>query len=311
MHILGLFLVVTGFLTALYFTGPKNNTEQNSLPPPLQGQVQALPTNTPSSNFDYEGAKAAGYSDAEIQSYLTSKSQDKNSVTPKPQVIKASDKALRLAAYIFTASDEALRKKLINQFSNGKNDLKLAVTNLALSLDSKPEALALFEKAIAQDIAQKATKNTKIDNSALLSNLGSMDINPGNINDSTDRFTKSSIDSFLPKEIKPKYPTPTQNPTINIYGNADSYTRYGNVTLGSDGSSYTQYGDTVLGSDGSSYTRYGDTILGNDGSSFTKYGNTTLGNDGSGYTQYGNTILGSDGSSYTQYGNTTLTRPGY
>ena len=70
-------------------------------------------------------------------------------------------------------------------------------------------------------------------------------------------------------------PTAIPTTTIDVYGNASSYTQYGNTVYGSDGSRYSKYGDTIYGNDGSRYSKYGDTIYGIDGSSCTRYGNST------------------------------------
>lgn len=291
-----LFLTVGGFIGLFALGGISSflsdSTANNSPNSILGNQIEAEPTNT------------------QVVQPI------KASPTAVPKAVKASDKSLKLATYIFAVIDSNQRAEFIEKFSNGENDLALAVNNLALTLDNKPELLVLVEKAVAQDPAQRATKTTEDDNTSIFSGLDYPDPIPnsgvntyGNTN-SYNNYQAPSNSSNNYSYTRPK-PTPTPDPTINVYGNADSYTRYGNTVYGSDGSSYTQYGNTVYGNDGSSYTKYGNTIYGNDGSTSTKYGNTTYGSDGTSYTQYGNTTYGSDGSGYTQYGNTVYTEPGY
>jgi len=236
-----------------------------------------------------------------------------------PKVVKASDKALRLSTYIFAVSQGSQRSELINKFSNGKNDLALAVNSLALLLDSKPEALALVEKTVTQDLARRLSKNSEDSSNTsntIFNDLEYSDPTPSlgtNTYGNSRPLTVTQVPLNQPNNSYPTYtlPSPTPTTAINVYGGADSYTRYGNTTYGSDGSSYTQYGNTVYGDDGSTYSKYGNTIYGNDGSTSTKYGNTTYESDGTSYSQYGNTIYGSDGSSYSKYGNTIYTQPGY
>ncbi len=343
MSVLGFILIISGLLVVTYFSGPKSSSEQSKTLLPPQGQVTALPVNSPSPSNKEEMVTIRNKTTGEVKQVL--KSAVANYVStpqPQPKVIKASDKPLRLAAFIFATSNENQRNEFINKFSNGTNDSSVAVKNLALLLDSKPEAMALAEKTVAQYVANKKSQEEsnaiveynrkeyerlKAEYDKNVSNTyigGTQDtyIKPNLPKETKPEYIQRSntyiggiqntnVNPILPKKPNPLYPNPTENPEINILGGADSYTRYGNTVLGSDGSSYTQYGDTVLGSDGSGYTRYGNTILGNDGSSSTKYGDTTLGSEGRSFTQYGNTILGSDGSSYTNYGNTMLTQPGY
>lgn len=333
MHILGFILIVSGVLIVTYFSGPNSSSNQSIEPTP-QGQVSALPINSPGSDKE-EMVTTRNKTTGEVKQIP--KSEVANYVaTPKPQpkATKASDKALKLAIYILTFSNEKQRIELINKLSNGKNDLALAISNLALFLDSKPEALALAEKTVAQDLAnrksqeeleyhEKEYQRLKELNDSLTTSSndysyigGTQNTNRGNQTQWSGLSEQKPQQPLMPIQNtykEPKYlrPNPTEEPQINILGGADSYTRYGNTVYGNDGSSYTQYGNTVYGNDGSSYTQYGNTIYGNNGSSFTKYGNTTYGNDGTSYTQYGNTTYGNDGSSYTQYGNTIYTQPGY
>ncbi len=244
------------------------------------------------------------------------------SITPK--VVKASDKALHLSTYIFTVIKGDKRNEFINKFSNGKNDLALAVNNLALLLDSKPEALALVEKTVTQDLARRLSKNSEESSNTSNAIFNDLEYSDPILSSGTNAYgntspygnsrplTVTQAPLTQPNNYYPTYspPSPTPTTAINVYGGADTYTKYGNTIYGSDGSTYTQYGNTVYGNDGSTYTKYGNTIYGNDGSTSTKYGNTTYESDGTSYSQYGNTTYGSDGSSYSKYGNTIYTQPG-
>lgn len=112
--------------------------------------------------------------------------------------------------------------------------------------------------------------------------------------------------SYYPTYETPETPPLTfskEDPQINVYGGASSYTQIGNTVWGSDGSSYTKIGNTVWGAEGA-YTKIGNTTWGPNGSNSTQIGNTLWGSDGTNYTQIGNTTWGSDGSSYTRIGNT-------
>lgn len=347
MHILGVVLVAVVLLTGIYFTGPKSNSSQVIQPSPPSGQVQALPINSPTPDNKETMITIRNKKTGETKQVPQSQVSNYAQATQQPKVIQASDKALKLSVYAFVASNEKQKNDLISKFSNGTNDLKEAVKNLALLLDSKPEALALIEKTIAQDIANKKSISDReaigeyhqkeyerlkaeIDSIPKVTNntytggtrntattptkSGSTQVNTfqDNTQEINNRLKSIVNTPDVNKFLEPNIiPYPTENPEINVYGNADSYTRYGNTVYGSDGSNYTQYGNTVYGNDGSNYTKYGNTVYGNDGSSFTKYGNTTYGNDGTSYTQYGNTTYGNDGSSYTQYGNTVYTQSGY
>jgi hypothetical protein len=242
--------------------------------------------------------------------------------TDIPETTKPSDKSLQLATYFFAEINDDERTDFINKFSDGKNDLARAINSFALLLDNEPEALAVVEEVYTADLAQDVTDNTEGSGDTILNDLEYSDPAPssetntyGNTSlyGNNRSFTGNQVPSYQSNNSYRTYtpPSPTPTPVINVYGGADTYTRYGNTVYGSDGSTYTQYGNTVYGNDGSSYTKYGNTTYGNDGSTSTTYGNTTYGSDGTSYTQYGNTTYGSDGSSYSQYGNTIYTQPGY
>lgn len=329
MPIIGFILIVSGLLVVTYFSGPQSNSDQNIQTSPHEGQVIALPITSPSPTPNEAMVTIRNKKTGETKQ--VPKSQVSNYVStpqPQPKATKASDKALKLAIYILSFSNEKQRTEFVNKFSEGKNDLALAVNNLALFLDSKPEALTLAEKTVAQDLANRKSQEEieyherEYQRLKELNDSLSASANDYSYIGGTQNTKWSGLSEQKPQQplipIQNTYqesdylrPNPTEEPRINIIGGADSYTRYGNTLYGNDGSSYTQYGNTVYGNDGSSYTQYGNTIYGNDGSSWTKYGNTTYGNDGTSYTQYGNTTYGNDGSSFTQYGNTIYTKPGF
>lgn len=345
MHILGVVLITVILLTGVYFTGPKSNSNQVTQPSPPSGQVQALPVKpTASSNYDYEGAKAAGLSEEEILNYIATKSPNgtvtiRNKATgeiqkipksqlanyissskPKPEVVNASDKASKLSAYVFTSSNEKQKNDLISKFSNGTNDLKEAVKNLALLLDSKPEAIALIEKTIAQDIANKKSIS---DREAI-----------GEYNQKEYERLKAEIDS-LPKVTNNTYTGRTQNtntytgttqntnrytnsisnspniPTVNTYKEPIRYDMVGDTAYGSDGSRYYQVGDTIYKNDGTKYYTVGDSLYGSNGSRYDQVGDSVYKNDGTRYDSVGDTVYGSDGSKYYQVGDSIYTQPGY
>lgn len=70
--------------------------------------------------------------------------------TPTP--IQPSDKALRIASYIFLKASDSDRKLLVEKFSDetGKSPL----TNLAIFMDRNPEALSLFETYMLIQLAE-------------------------------------------------------------------------------------------------------------------------------------------------------------
>jgi hypothetical protein len=242
--------------------------------------------------------------------------------TVTPKAVKPSEKSLLLSTYFFAEINDEQRTEFINKFSDGKNDLALAVNSFALLLDNEPEALAVVEEIYTEDLAQDVTDSTEGSGDTIFNDLEYSDPAPSSETNTYGNtslygnersFTGNQVPSYQSNNSYRAYtpPSPTPTPVINVYGSAESYTRYGNTVFGSDGSTYTQYGNTVFGNDGSTSTRYGNTIYGNDGSTSTKYGNTTFNSDGTSYTQYGNTTFGNDGSSSIQYGNTIFTQPGY
>lgn len=329
MHVLGFILIISGLLTVTYFSGPKSSIEKSNPTSQPQDQVQAMPTNPPTQpNFDYEGAKAAGYSDAEIQAYLASKSQQDNKITPKPQPTRASDKALRLSAYIFSASNENQKSELINKFSDGNNDLKLAVTNLALMLDSKPDALTIADKLVAEDLSKKkilADNNTELEyhqkefeklqaeydrlNTGLTNNpfAGSTQNTnrlSGGISDSL--INQSKRNSLLEQEYSQPF-----IPIQNAPKQAVRYDVIGDSVYGSDGSRYDRIGDSIYKNDGTRYDIIGDSVYGNNGSRYDQIGNSIYQNDGTRYDAIGGSVYGSDGSRYDNIGDSIYFNPGY
>ena len=100
---------------------------------------------------------------------------------------------------------------------------------------------------------------------------------------------------------------PDTQKQVIVVGGAASYSKVGNLILGSDGTTYTFIGNSLLSSDGTSYHKIGNNYIGSDGSSYMSIGNTTYRNDGTSYTRIGNSIIGSDGSYITQIGNTIHT----
>lgn len=314
MYILRFILIVSGMLVATYFSGPKNSPEQFNSPP--QGQVQALPSNSPSSNNKEATVTIRNKTTGEFKQ--VPKSQVESYVsTPQPKVVNPSDKALKLSVYVFLGSNEKQRSDLINKFSNGTNDPKEAIKKLALLLDSNPEAMALTEKAVAQDIANKKSQS---DSQAILeyhekeyarlkaefdsipvSNTyigGVQNTNTSPPKLGTTQKNDPYVGSSLANESS-KHKGPT---TYNVIGN---------TVYGSDGSTYNQIGNTIYKNDGTTYSPIGNTLYGSDGSSYSNIGNTTYSNDGTSYNRIGNTVYGSDGSTATSIGNTLYTYPGY
>jgi hypothetical protein len=235
------------------------------------------------------------------QELLTTTTPTEAIITPTTKPIpthspikEPSSRALKDAALLFAAADASNRAELIKDYSQGTNSEATAINNLAIYLDANPDWLAKTESALQIYALRNQNSQT------------AKYVQPIQFTQPQQYVAPSQIPS-----IQLSYPSysPTPPPQINVYGGADSYTRYGNTVYGNDGSSYTQYGNTVYGNDGSSYTQYGNTVYGNDGSSWSKYGNTTYGSNGTSYSQYGNTLYGSNGSSYTQYGNTLYGTP--
>lgn len=246
-------------------------------------KFQKLDSPVKTSNYDYEKAKAAGLSDEEIQNYIATKSSNgtviiRNKATgeiqkipksqlanyissskPQPKIVKASDKALKLSAYIFVASNEKQRSDLMSRFSNGTNDLKEAVKNLALQLDSNPEATTLAEKAIAQDIANKKSQS---DNQTIIE-----------YHTKEYERLKAEVDS-LPSSTSYTYTGGTKNTTntqtkpgsmqVNPYqDNTQEITHRLKNVVNSDSSglTYFSYGDGTLGTaqkDSNGNIIYGD-----------------------------------------------------
>lgn len=344
MPVIGFILLISGLLVVTYFSGPKSNSEQNNQPQPAQGQIETLPVKqAESSNYDYEKAKAAGLSDEEIQNYIATKSPNgtvtiRNKATgeiqkipksqltnyvssskPQPKVVKASDKALKLSIYAFLASNEKQRNDLINKFSNGTNDLKEAIKNLALLLDSNSEAMAVVDKTVAQDIANK--KSQEESNAVLEYNKKEYERLKAEVDSlpSSTNYTYTggvqNTNTTTPKSETSQKNDPYIGSSLandsSKYKGPTTYNVIGNTVYGSDGSTYNQIGNTIYKNDGTTYSSIGNTLYGSDGSSYSNIGNTTYSNDGTSYNQIGNTVYGSDGSTATSIGNTLYTYPGY
>lgn len=160
MPIIGFILIVSGLLVVTYFSGSKSSSQQTN--PPPQAQVQALPVNSSiTSYFDYAEAKAAGYSDQEINQYLASKGQvgqPNNSIMPKPQVTKPSDRALKLATLLFLNAGNQ-KTELTKKFANGTDNLQLAINNFALMLDKDPQKTTILEVALFDYLAKQQSQN--------------------------------------------------------------------------------------------------------------------------------------------------------
>lgn len=287
--LIGVFIVITGVAVVSEATGnhlslsnPLISKESNSS---SQGQVEVLPTSSStSSNFDYEGAKAAGLTDEEIQAYLASKSPNgtvtiKDKTTgeikkiPKSQLanyistkeqsksVKPSDKALRVSVYIFALCNEKQRNDLINKFSNGKNDLKQAINNVGLLLDSKPEMLILAEKIVAKNIAQKTTENTKEYSTTMYNNLKSTNMNTLNINNSSENLPVSSTD--YTNISKTQYTSITQPILLTETKPKSGFIQKGSQRTDSLGNTYFYNDDGTTGithTDSLGNIYYGDSI---------------------------------------------------
>lgn len=185
----------------------------------------------------------------------------KVSPTATPKAVKASDRSLKLATYIFAAIKGNQRTEFINKFSNGKNDLVLAVNNLALLLDSKPELLAAVEKVIAQDLVQRSAKNSQEDNSTAFDDLEHVNIsNIGGFNDSSGNSSSppkndtyiggtqgTNVGTNLPKDTKPKTGFIQKGSQYtDSLGNTYFYNDDGTTgTAHTDSLGNTYYGDSV------------------------------------------------------------------
>lgn len=314
MHILGFILIVSGLLIVTYSPGPKSSSE-NAEPPP-QGQVAALPINSPNPNNKEDTVTIRNKKTGEVKQ--VPKSEVTNYVPtpqPQPKATKASDKALKLAIYILTFSSEKQKTEFVNKFSDGKNDLALAVNNLALFLDSKPEALALAEKTVAQDLAnrksqeeleyhEKEYQRLKELNNSLNTSSNSYSYIGGTQN--TNRGNQIPWSGL--SEQKSQQPL---IPTQNTYKGPVRYDVIGDSVYGSDGSRYDRIGDSIYKNDGTRYDIIGDSIYGNDGSRYDQIGDSIYKNDGTRYDAIGDTVYGSDGSRYYNIGDTIYAQPGF
>lgn len=320
MHILlGFILIVTGLLTVTYFSGPKNTPQQSSLP--QQSQAQALPVSSPTPDNNEAMITIRNKKTGEVKQVPQSQVSNYTQATQQPKVVQPSEKALKLSAYIFLAVNDDQRNELISKLSIKKDDLKSAITNFALLLDSKPEGMALAEKLVAEDLAKKKSQAeseaileyhqkeyerlkaeydsipTKASNTYI--GTQNTDIKPSlsNTSQNTNRYTSNT--SNLVDE-----------PVIDRYRGPTTYNAIGNTVYGSDGSSYYSIGSTIYKNDGTTYRAIGNTVYGSDGSTISSIGRSVYDNNGTFYNRIGNTVYGTDGSTATSIGNTLYTWPG-
>jgi len=343
MHIVGVVLIAVVLLTGVYFTGPRSNSNQATQPLLSSGQVQTLPINSPTPDNKETMVTIRNKKTGETKQVTQSQVSNYTQVTQQPKAVQPSEKALKLSAYVFVVSNEKQRNDLISQFSNGANDLKEAVKNLALLLDSKPEAIALIEKTIAQDIANKksisdreaigeyhqkeyerlkaefdsipkVTNNTYTggtrNTATTQTKSESTQVNP--YQDSTEEINnrlKNMLNS--PNTYSENIFNSPNTPSLNTYKAPIRYDAIGDTVYGSDGSRYYQVGDSIYKNDGTKYYTVGDSLYGSNGSRYYQVGDSIYKNDGIRYDAVGGTIYGSDGSKATSVGDSIYVQPGY
>jgi len=68
----------------------------------------------------------------------------------KIKEVQPSERALKAVAYALGSASKTQLKEFIEKFGNGTNDKYVAMRNMALSLDQKPEMLADIENLIGK-----------------------------------------------------------------------------------------------------------------------------------------------------------------